>query len=152
MFESILTTFKLNIVFGGSWGSTENWLEPKTKPPSGNLACPNLWNALYLWLCPICYLLAMFYLITLNISNDDMSNATVKIPSAKGWHCQRSEINYNRYATQNWKHMRYFAVLGAIQIIRDTFLALFRPPPPPPMWHFTFLKAYNNALKCGMNK
>jgi len=34
--------FKPSIVFGGSWGSTENWLEPKTKPPSGNLACPNL--------------------------------------------------------------------------------------------------------------
>ncbi len=42
----ILTSFKLSIVFGGSWGSTENWLEPKTEPPSENLACPNLWNAL----------------------------------------------------------------------------------------------------------
>jgi len=31
-----------------SWDSMENWLEPKTKPPSGNLACPNTWNALYL--------------------------------------------------------------------------------------------------------
>jgi len=28
IFESILTPFKLSIVFGGSWGSTENWLEP----------------------------------------------------------------------------------------------------------------------------
>jgi len=45
-FESILTSFKLSIIFGGSWSSTENWLEPKTKPPSGNLACPNLQNSL----------------------------------------------------------------------------------------------------------
>jgi len=27
--------------------SVENWLEPKTEPPSGNLACPNPWNTLY---------------------------------------------------------------------------------------------------------
>jgi len=27
--------------FGGSWGSIENWLKPKTEPSSGNLACPN---------------------------------------------------------------------------------------------------------------
>jgi len=40
--ESILTSFKPSIIFGGSWGSTENWLEPKTEPPLGNLACPNL--------------------------------------------------------------------------------------------------------------
>jgi len=42
IFESILTSFKPSIVFGGSWGSTENWLVPKIKPSSGNLACPNL--------------------------------------------------------------------------------------------------------------
>jgi len=35
---SILTTFKLSFVFRGSLGSIENQLEPKTKPPSGNLA------------------------------------------------------------------------------------------------------------------
>ncbi len=46
IFESILTSFKLSIIFGGSWGSTENWLKPKNEPPSGNLSCPNLWNAL----------------------------------------------------------------------------------------------------------
>jgi len=34
--------FWIKQYFGGSWGSTENWLEPKTKPPLGNLACPNL--------------------------------------------------------------------------------------------------------------
>jgi len=39
---SILTTYKPSIVFRGSWGSIENWLEPKTKPPLGNLACSNL--------------------------------------------------------------------------------------------------------------
>jgi len=42
LFGSILTTFKLSIVFKGSWGSIENWLEPKTKPPSGNIACQNM--------------------------------------------------------------------------------------------------------------
>jgi hypothetical protein len=36
---SILTTFELSIIFGGSWSSIENWLESKTKPPIGNLAC-----------------------------------------------------------------------------------------------------------------
>jgi hypothetical protein len=38
----ILTTFELSSFFEGSWGSIKNWLEPKTKPPSENLACPNL--------------------------------------------------------------------------------------------------------------
>jgi len=37
----------LNQAFGGSWDSIENWVEPETKPPSENLACTNLWNALY---------------------------------------------------------------------------------------------------------
>jgi len=41
IFGSILTTFELSIIFGGSWGSIENWLKLKTEPPSGNLACPN---------------------------------------------------------------------------------------------------------------
>jgi hypothetical protein len=40
-FWSILTTFELCIIFGGSWGSIENGLKPKTEPPPGNLACPN---------------------------------------------------------------------------------------------------------------
>jgi len=31
-------------------GSIENCLEPKTKPPLDNLACPILWNALYMYL------------------------------------------------------------------------------------------------------
>jgi hypothetical protein len=47
IFESILTTFKSSSIFGSSWGSSVNWLTPKTKPPSGNLVCPNSWNALY---------------------------------------------------------------------------------------------------------
>jgi len=42
----ILTTFETSIKFGGSWGGIENWLEHKTKPLLGNLACPNLRNAL----------------------------------------------------------------------------------------------------------
>ncbi len=41
-FESILTTFKLSIVFRGSWVNIENWLEPKIEPSLGNLAGPNL--------------------------------------------------------------------------------------------------------------
>jgi len=45
-FKSIFTTFKSSIIFRGSWGSGVNWLEPKTEPPSANLACPNLRNAL----------------------------------------------------------------------------------------------------------
>jgi len=36
IFESILTTFKSNIVFRGSWRSCVNWLEPKIEPPSAN--------------------------------------------------------------------------------------------------------------------
>jgi len=41
---SILTTFESSSIFGGSWGSIENWLKPKIEPPSGNLACPNLYE------------------------------------------------------------------------------------------------------------
>jgi hypothetical protein len=37
-----LTTFESGSIYGGSWDSIENLLEPKTKPPSGNLACLNL--------------------------------------------------------------------------------------------------------------
>jgi len=40
-FRSILTTFKSNVVFRGTWDSSVNWLEPKIEPLSGNLACPN---------------------------------------------------------------------------------------------------------------
>jgi len=36
-----LTTFETSSIFGGSWGSIENWLESKAKPPSVKLACPN---------------------------------------------------------------------------------------------------------------
>jgi hypothetical protein len=48
-FESLSTTFELNIVIWGSWGSSKNWLLPKTKLPLANLACPNPWSALYQW-------------------------------------------------------------------------------------------------------
>ncbi len=47
IFGSILITFESSSVFGDNWGSIENWIDPKTKPPSGNFACPNLRNALY---------------------------------------------------------------------------------------------------------
>jgi len=40
-FGLILSTFESSIIFGGSWGSIENWLKPKIEPSSENLACPN---------------------------------------------------------------------------------------------------------------
>jgi len=46
IFGLILTTFEPSISFGDSWVGNENWLKPKTEPPSGNLACPNPWNTL----------------------------------------------------------------------------------------------------------
>ncbi len=39
--------YTMSIIFRGSCGSIENWLEHEIKPPSGNLACLNPWNALY---------------------------------------------------------------------------------------------------------
>jgi len=36
-----LATFELSSIFEGSWSSFENWLEPETEPPLGNLAGPN---------------------------------------------------------------------------------------------------------------
>jgi len=40
--------------FWCSWGSIEIWLEPKAEPPSGNLACPNPWNSLYVKMIKLC--------------------------------------------------------------------------------------------------
>ncbi len=40
-FGPIFTTFESNRIFGGSWGSVDNWLELKTEPRQGNLACRN---------------------------------------------------------------------------------------------------------------
>ena len=34
IFESIMTTFELSVIFWGNWGSLKNWLEPNTKPQS----------------------------------------------------------------------------------------------------------------------
>jgi len=31
---TVLTIFELSSIFGGSLGSIENWLKPKTEPPS----------------------------------------------------------------------------------------------------------------------
>jgi len=42
IFELNLTCFKSIVVFRGSWGNGENWLEPKIEPPSANVASPNL--------------------------------------------------------------------------------------------------------------
>jgi hypothetical protein len=33
IFGLILPTFELGIIFGGSWGSIENWLKPKIESP-----------------------------------------------------------------------------------------------------------------------
>jgi hypothetical protein len=33
IFESLLTTFKLNVIFLRQQGKWQIWLEPKTKPP-----------------------------------------------------------------------------------------------------------------------
>jgi len=41
IFGVIMANFELSCIFGGSWGSIENWLEPKTEPQSANSACPN---------------------------------------------------------------------------------------------------------------
>jgi len=41
IFGLILTTLESSTIFGGSRDSIENWLEPKKKPSSGNLACPH---------------------------------------------------------------------------------------------------------------
>jgi len=41
IFMSILTPFESNSIFGGSWGSIENWLELENEPPLENLACTN---------------------------------------------------------------------------------------------------------------
>jgi hypothetical protein len=41
IFGSILTTLELSVIFRGSWDNNENGLEPKIKPPLGNLVCPN---------------------------------------------------------------------------------------------------------------
>jgi len=40
-FGSIFTTFESSSIIGGGWDNIENWLEPKTEPPSGTLAFPN---------------------------------------------------------------------------------------------------------------
>jgi len=37
----MLTPFEASMIFWCSWGSVENWLEPKAEPPSENLARPN---------------------------------------------------------------------------------------------------------------
>jgi len=47
IYDSILTTFKSSIVFRCSSDSSDNWLESKIEPPSGNLAWPNPWNTMY---------------------------------------------------------------------------------------------------------
>jgi len=46
-------------------------------------------------------------------------------------HCVRLDIWKKRVISNEVKKNWNFLVLGAIQIIRDTFLPYFRPPPPP---------------------
>jgi len=40
IFGSIFTTFELSSIFGGSWASVENCLEPKTKHILGKFSLP----------------------------------------------------------------------------------------------------------------
>jgi len=44
--------FWIEQYFWRQLGQYWNWPEPKTNSPSGNLACPNLWNALLLKCVP----------------------------------------------------------------------------------------------------
>jgi hypothetical protein len=41
-FEPNLTSFESSIILKGSWGSIENQLEPKSKPPFAIFPCTNL--------------------------------------------------------------------------------------------------------------
>ncbi len=49
----------------------------------------------------------------------------------------------------HWRHPLtwYTLTYGAIQKIRDTFLALFRPPPSP-VWHLTVFEHWFLSLFC----
>jgi len=40
IFGSILTPFELSSIFGGSWGSIENWLKPKNQTTIGKFSFP----------------------------------------------------------------------------------------------------------------
>jgi hypothetical protein len=40
IFGSILTTFESSSIFGGSWGSIENWFEPKIQTTIGIFSLP----------------------------------------------------------------------------------------------------------------
>jgi len=42
IFGSILTTFELSSFLEAAGAVLKNWLKPKTEPPSGDLAWPNL--------------------------------------------------------------------------------------------------------------
>jgi len=51
LYENTMFTNKKDAALFGNgkrWVIIENWLEPKTEPPSGNSACLIPWNALYL--------------------------------------------------------------------------------------------------------
>jgi len=68
VFRLILTTFESSSI-GGSWGSIKIWLEPKIEPPSENLACPDLWNALYMKI-RVCVSERRCYVFTINWTRD----------------------------------------------------------------------------------
>jgi len=57
-----LTTFESSSIFGGIWGSIENWLKPKIEPPYGNLACTNLRSVP--WCQNVFYLMIVSNLLT----------------------------------------------------------------------------------------
>jgi len=41
-FQADFDHFRIEHLFWGSWGSSENWHKPKTKPPLANLDCLNI--------------------------------------------------------------------------------------------------------------
>jgi len=107
----ILTTFKSSIVLRGSWSSIENRHKPKTEPPSGNLACQNLWNALYVPCMALLLDTINHIKITLIVRNKPVS----PLSSA----CNKYDWIYRNIAyTRNLKCLHLFTIQLALVIWR----------------------------------
>ncbi len=96
IFGSLLTTFESIIIFGGSWCSIENWLDPKIEPPSGNLACPNPWNALYVNFNWVNSLRISFKMCFRNIHQQTLSFNLITLVFANFSKQRIDEINWNK--------------------------------------------------------
>ena len=70
IFQLVLTTFEASIIFSGRWGSSGNWLKPKTKPPLWILTkfsfCKSLLHTVWFWI---------FRWILKNVSPCELSKA-----------------------------------------------------------------------------